>query len=153
MPSGKVLTFQELHESGCFVIPNPWDVGSAKYLQLLGFKALASTSSGFAFTRGMADGAPRDQVLAHLKELAEAVDIPVHADFQSGYGSDPSAVAESVQMCIDTGVAGLSIEDASGDPDSPLYELPEALDRIKAARRAIDRSDSGVSLTARAECF
>jgi 2-methylisocitrate lyase-like PEP mutase family enzyme len=148
--------FRELHESGCFVIPNPWDVGSAVYLERLGFQAVASTSSGFAFSRGLPDSVvalSRDIVLEHLREICSAVDIPVHADFQSGYAADAAGVAESVRLCIDTGVAGLSIEDASGDPDRPLYELGEAVDRLAAARSAIDESGSDVSLTARAECF
>jgi 2-methylisocitrate lyase-like PEP mutase family enzyme len=155
MPNVEALRaeFRKLHESGCFVIPNPWDIGSALYLAKAGFKAVASTSSGLAFTRGLSDSPPRDLVLTHLREICSAVNIPVHADFQSGYASDANGVAESVRLCIDTGVAGLSIEDSSGDPAKPLYELPEALDRLAAAREEIDHSGSGVSLTARAECF
>jgi len=148
--------FRELHASGCFVIPNPWDVGSAVYLRHLGFKALATTSAGFAFSRGLPDGqqgVPRDMALGHFAEIVAATDLPVNADFQSGYGDDPEAVAESVRLCVETGVAGLSIEDATGDEGRPLYELPEAVARLKAARAAIDASRSGVLLTARAECY
>lgn len=149
-------TFQKFHESGCFVIPNPWDVGSARYLERLGFLALATTSAGFAFSQGLPDGAEavsRDSMLSHIAEIVRATALPVNADFQNGYGADPVSVARNVELCLATGVAGLSIEDASGDSDSPLYELPLAVDRIKAARNAIDKSGVGVLLTARAECF
>jgi 2-methylisocitrate lyase-like PEP mutase family enzyme len=147
----KVSTFRKLHESGCFAIPNPWDIGSARYLERLGFKAVASTSAGFAFSRGMMDSAvPRDTVLQHLTEIAGAVGIPVNADFEAGYADDAAGVAESVRLCCKTGVAGLSIEDRKR-PE--LYELPEAVDRIRAARAAIDESGTGVMLTARAECY
>src|SRR5262245_8266328 len=148
--------FRALHERGCFVIPNPWDVGSARYLQHLGFKALATTSAGFAFSQGLPDSdaaVSRDRSLAHIAEIAAAVDLPVNADFSSGYGMTPSDVAESVARCVATGVAGLSIEDATGDPATPLYELPLAVERVQAAREAIDRSGGGVLLTARAECY
>lgn len=147
----KYETFRKLHESGCFVIPNPWDIGSARYLRRLGFPALATTSSGFAFSRGWPDSAPRDMVLRHIAEIVSAVDLPVNADFQSGYASEPEGVAESVRLCVETGVAGLSIEDRTGDPQNPLYDLSLAVDRIAAARSAI--AGSGVLLTARAECF
>src|SRR5687768_8820535 len=126
--SARRRLFRELHESGCFVIPNPWDVGTAKYLQTLGFKALASTSSGLSFSLGLPDvvtALPRDKVLEHLSQLVEATDLPVHADFQSGYAADVKGVFESVRLCVGTGVAALSIEDATGDPARPLYELPE----------------------------
>jgi len=147
-------TFRKLHESGCFVIPNPWDAGSARYLQHLGFKALATTSGGFAFSVGLADGAvPRDAMLANIADIAAAVNLPVNADFESGYAADPKGVAANVRLCVDTGVAGLSIEDATGDAVRPLFELPVAVDRIRAARAAIDASSSGVLLTARAECY
>jgi len=147
-------TFRKLHESECFVIPNPWDVGSALYLQKLGFKALASTSSGFAFTKGLPDEAlTRDLVLQHLAEISRAVQVPVNADFQSGYAQTAQGVAESVRLCIDTGVAGLSIEDSTGEKDKPLFEISEALDRLRAAREAIDKSGKDVLLTARAECY
>ena len=148
--------FRTLHERGCFVIPNPWDVGSARYLQHLGFPALATTSAGFAFSRGLTDSdsaISRDQSLAHIAEIAAAVDLPVNADFASGYGIDPSEVADSVARCVATGVAGLSVEDATGERSAPLYELPIAVERIRAARQAIDQSGNGVLLTARAECY
>src|SRR5438270_1626657 len=147
-------TFRQLHDSGCFALPNPWDIGSAKYLEHLGFKAVATTSAGFAFSRGMADGAVgRDLMLAHIREIVDATELPVNADFESGYADEPEGVAENVRRCVETGVAGLSIEDATGDPARPLYELPVAVERIRAARAAIDAGGSGVLLTARAECF
>jgi len=146
--------FRKLHESGCFVIPNPWDIGSAKYLQHLGFRALATTSSGFAFSRGLPDGiVPQDLVLKHIAEIVAAVEAPVNADFESGHAQRPEGVAENVRLCVETGVAGLSIEDATGDRRNPLYDLPVAVERIKAARAAIDESGSHVLLTGRAECF
>jgi 2-methylisocitrate lyase-like PEP mutase family enzyme len=138
------------------VIPNPWDVGSARYLQHLGFSALATTSAGLAFSQGLPDseGAlSRDQNLRHIDEIAAAVDVPVNADFASGYGTAPEDVAANVARCVATGVAGLSIEDAAGDSESPLYDLPLAVERIRAARQAIDQSGSDVLLTARAECY
>jgi len=145
-------TFEELHRSGCFALPNPFDVGTAKYLEHLGFKAIATTSGGFAFSRGLADGAVgRDLMLAHIRELVEATDIPVNADFENGYADDPERVAENVRRCMETGVAGLSIEDNSGRGDQPLYELELAAERIRAAKKAI--AGSGVVLTGRAECF
>src|SRR5579871_5940563 len=146
--------FRSLHESGTFVIPNPWDVGTSRYLRHLGFEALATTSSGFAFSQGYPDAdwaVPRDAMLGHIAEIVAAVDLPVNADFESGYAHEPEAVAENVRLCVETGVAGLSIEDATGDPQRPLYELALAVDRIKAARAAIDRTNTGVLLTARAE--
>jgi 2-methylisocitrate lyase-like PEP mutase family enzyme len=148
--------FRTLHSQGCFVIPNPWDTGTARYLEHLGFKALATTSSGLAFSRGLPDAdwaVPRDMVLAHVKEIVAATDLPVNADFESGYAHDPAGVAQNVRLCVDTGVAGLSIEDSTGDKQQPLYELSVAVERIKAARSAIDESHSGVLLTGRAECF
>lgn len=148
--------FRDLHESGCFVMPNPWDPGTARYLGSLGFKALATTSSGFAFSRGLPDAdwaVPRDMMLAHIAEIVASTDLPVNADFESGYAHEPEAVAENVRLCVETGVAGLSIEDATGDKTQPLYELPLAVERIKAARAAIDATGAGVVLTARAECF
>jgi 2-methylisocitrate lyase-like PEP mutase family enzyme len=146
--------FRKLHESGCFVIPNPWDAGSARYLRHLGFQALATTSAGFAFSRGLPDAAvPRDSMLQNIAEIAGAVDLPVNADFESGYAHEPAGVAANVRLCIDTGVAGLSIEDNTQDQAKPLYELPLAVERIKAARAAIDASATGVLLTARAECY
>ncbi|MFN3350183.1 oxaloacetate decarboxylase [Pseudorhodoplanes sp.] len=150
----KRRTFRSLHESGCFVIPNPWDVGSARYLQHLGFKALATTSLGYAYAAGYADGAvPRDQMLAHIAELVESCDVPLNADFEGGYADAPEGVAESVSLCVKTGVAGLSIEDSTGDKADPLYPFDLALARIKAARAAIDKSGEDVMLTARTEGF
>jgi len=148
--------FRALHESGCFVIPNPWDVGSARYLQHLGFPALATTSAGFAFSQGLPDSdaaVSRDLSLTYIAAIAGAVDLPVNADFASGYGRGPEEVEDSVARCVATGVAGLSVEDATGESSSPLYELPLAVERIRAARQAIDRSGGNVLLTARAECY
>jgi len=148
------LDFRALHGSGCFVIPNPWDVGSARYLQHLGFRALATSSGGFAFSRALSDGAvPRDLMLQHIREIVSAVDVPVNADFESGYAVETAGVAANVKLCVETGVSGLSIEDSTGNPAEPLYELPLALERLKAARSAIDTSGTGVMLTARAECY
>ncbi len=150
----KRRAFRKLHESGCFVIPNPWDVGTTRYLQHLGFKALATTSAGFAFTAGLPDAAvPRNMMLAHIRDIATASDVPVNADFENGYAHDPAGVAESVRLCIETGLAGLSIEDATGDTDDPLYDLDDAVARMRAARAAIDKSGGDVLLTGRAECF
>ncbi len=136
------------------MIPNPWDAGSALYLRHLGFKALATTSAGCAFSLGLADAAvSRDAMLANIAAIVAAVDLPVNADFESGYAPDPEGVAANVRLCIETGVAGLSIEDATGDAAHPLFELPRALERVRAARAAIDETRSGVVFTARAECF
>ena len=154
-PAARRAAFRKLHESGCFLIPNPWDVGSARYLQGLGFKALATTSSGFAFSIGRPDSAaavPLDLTLAHFAEIAAASDLPVNADFQAGYADTPEGVGANVRRCVETGVAGLSIEDSTCDPRRPLYGIDDAVARIKAARAAIDASGSGVLLTARAEC-
>jgi 2-methylisocitrate lyase-like PEP mutase family enzyme len=148
--------FRTLHEAGCFVIPNPWDIGSARYLQQLGFPALATTSAGFAFSQGLPDSEAAltcERNLAYIAAIAGAVDVPVNADFASGYGESPQEVADNVTRCIGSGVAGLSIEDSTGDPSSPLYELPLAVERVRAAREAIDQSGADVLLTARAECF
>lgn len=146
--------FRRLHQSGCFVIPNPWDVGSARYLQRLGFKALATTSAGFAFSQGYPDGAvPRAAALAHYRTIVEAAAVPVNADFENGFAHEPEGVAESVRLCVATGVAGLSIEDSTGDGAKPLYDLDHAVARIRAARAAIDRAGGDVLLTGRAECF
>jgi 2-methylisocitrate lyase-like PEP mutase family enzyme len=146
--------FRKLHESGCFVIPNPWDAGTARYLRQLGFKAVATTSAGFAFSRGLPDGdVSRDAVLSHIAEIVASVDLPVNADFESGYARDPEGVAQSVRLCVETGVAGLSIEDATGDSAKPLYDVTAAVERIKAARAAIDASGADVLLVGRAECF
>jgi methylisocitrate lyase len=150
----RVSAFRALHQSGCFVLPNPWDVGSAIYLQHLGFRALASTSGGFAFSEGRADrNVPRDVVLAHLRELVSAVSLPINADFEDGYASDPAGVADNVTLCVETGVAGLSIEDATDDPKAPLYEDKLAVERVRAARAAIDQSGTQVVLTARCEAW
>jgi 2-methylisocitrate lyase-like PEP mutase family enzyme len=154
--SGRRQTFRALHERGCFVMPNPWDPGSARYLHSLGFQAVATTSAGFAFSRGLPDSShavPVDAVLGHIADIVNAVDLPVNADFESGYADSPEGVAVNVRRCVAAGVAGLSIEDATGDRARPLYELPLAVDRIKGAREAIDESGTGVQLTARAECF
>lgn len=150
----KRRAFQQLHEAGCFVIPNPWDVGSARYLQSLGFKALATTSSGFAWSRGRADGAvSRDMALGYLSDIVAATDLPVNADFESGFARDAAGVAESVRLAIETGVAGLSIEDSTGDAAKPLYELDTAVERMRAARKAIDKAGGDTLLVGRAECF
>jgi 2-methylisocitrate lyase-like PEP mutase family enzyme len=152
-PTARRATFRRLHESGCFVLPNPWDVGSARILQSLGFPALATTSAGMAFSMALADGAvPRDAALAHIRTIVDASDVPVNADFESGFGADAAAVAESVRLCVETGVAGLSIEDSTGRRADPLFELPVAVERLRAARREIDASGTGVVLTGRAEC-
>jgi 2-methylisocitrate lyase-like PEP mutase family enzyme len=148
----KRATFRALHQRGCFVLPNPWDVGSARLLQHLGFAALASTSSGYAWTTGRPDYAvTRDDVLAHLTSLCGAVDLPVNADFESGFAAAPEAVAANVTLAIGTGVAGLSIEDRRIDGTDALFDLPYAVERVRAAREAIDRSGEDVVLVARTE--
>jgi 2-methylisocitrate lyase-like PEP mutase family enzyme len=150
----KRKTFRRLHESGCFVIPNPWNIGSARYLQALGFKALATTSSGYAHSIGYSDGdVTRDMVLAHCREIAQATDVPVNADFEGGYADDPNGVAESVRLCVETGVAGLSIEDSTSDDAEPLYDFDTAVKRVRAARKAIDAAGGDVVFTARTEGF
>jgi 2-methylisocitrate lyase-like PEP mutase family enzyme len=150
----KRTAFRRLHESGCFVIPNPWDIGTTRYLQNMGFKALATTSAGFAWSRGLADGGVTlDAMLAHIAELSAAADIPFNADFEGGYAHEPSGVAESVRLCCATGVSGLSIEDFTGDREKPLYDFDTAVARIKAARAAIDKAGGGVLLTGRSEGF
>jgi 2-methylisocitrate lyase-like PEP mutase family enzyme len=150
----KRAAFRKLHAGGCFVIPNPWDIGTTRYLQHLGFKALATTSAGFAFSRGLPDAAvSRDDMLAHIAEIVAATDLPVNADFEGGYAQAPEGVAESVRLCVETGVAGLSIEDSTGDKNEPLYDLDLAVARMKAARAAIDKVGGDVLLTGRAECF
>ena len=146
--------FHRLHESGCFVIPNPWDPGSARYLQGLGFKALATTSAGFAWSKARPDnGVTRDMVIAHLEEIVAATDVPINADFESGFAADAAGVAQSVRRAVDTGVAGLSIEDSTGDAARPLYSVVEAVERMRAARRAIDATGGDTLLVSRAECF
>ena len=150
----KRRVFQQLHQTGCFAIPNPWDVGSARFLQSLGFKALATTSSGFAWTQGRPDaGNSRDAALAHLHDMVAATDLPVNADFENGYALDAAGVAESVRLAIETGVAGLSIEDSTGDASNPLFSLDTAVERIRAARKAIDKTGGDTLLVGRAECF
>jgi 2-methylisocitrate lyase-like PEP mutase family enzyme len=152
-PSARRAAFRRLHERGCFVLPNPWDVGSARFLQHLGFPALATTSAGLAFSLGLPDGeVPRAAVLDHVRAVVEATDLPVNADFESGYAADAAGVAESVRRCVETGVAGLSIEDSTGDPAAPLHDVSTAVARLKAARAAIDASGTGVVLTGRSEC-
>jgi len=147
-------TFRRLHESGCFVIPNPWDAGSAVWLQQAGFKALASTSSGYAWTLALADnGVGLEGMLAHLKALVAATEIPVNADFENAYADEPAGVAANVLRAAETGVAGLSVEDSTGRSEKPLYDFDQAVARVTAARQALDKSGSGVLLTARAECF
>jgi 2-methylisocitrate lyase-like PEP mutase family enzyme len=146
--------FRRLHESGCFVIPNPWDAGSARYLQGLGFKALATTSAGFAWSHGVADGAAGlDATLANVRAIVGATDLPVSADFESGFATTPEGVASHVAACVAAGVAGLSIEDAARRPGEPLYPLPVAVERLRAARTAIDATQTGVLLVGRAECY
>ncbi len=143
-----------MHESGCFVLPNPWDIGTAIYLERLGFKALATTSAGFAFSRGKPDGGvPRDEMLAHIREIVKATSLPVNADFMAGYADEPERLAANVRLCVDTGVAGLSIEDSTGRTDAPLYEKKRAVERIRAARAAIEDSQTGVVLTGRCEAW
>jgi 2-methylisocitrate lyase-like PEP mutase family enzyme len=154
--SARRAAFRTLHQSGCFVIPNPWDAGSARYLRHLGFPALATTSSGFAFSQGLTDddaAVPRDLMLRHFREMVATVDLPINADFRGGYARDPEPLAENVRLCVETGVAGLSIEDSTGDRAAPLYDFALAVDRIRAARAAIDATGADVLLVARAECF
>ena len=146
--------FHRLHESGCFVMPNPWDEGSARALEQMGFQALATTSAGLAWTLGRADNqATLDQSLEHLRRVAAAVSVPVNADFEGGYAVDPAGVAENVKRAADTGIAGLSIEDSTGDEADPLFGFDLAVERIAAARRAIDETGTGVLLTGRSEGF
>jgi len=150
----KRRAFHRLHESGCFIIPNPWDVGSARFLQSQGFKALATTSSGFAWSHGHRDGAmSRDRVLDHLTEMVEATDLPINADFESGFAPDAAGVGESVRLAALTGVAGLSIEDSTGNAAHPLYDLETAVERIRAARKAIDKAGGDTLLVGRSEGF
>jgi 2-methylisocitrate lyase-like PEP mutase family enzyme len=150
--SEKRAAFRRLHESGCFVIPNPWDVGSARYLVSLGFKALATTSAGAAWAMGYADGdTPGEKMLAHIAEIVGATDLPVNADFEGAYADDPAALGDSVRKCVETGVAGLSVEDYTGDREQPLYDFDVAVERVRAARVAIDKSGEDVLLVGRAE--
>jgi methylisocitrate lyase len=146
--------FHELHQSGCFVMPNPWDLGSARLLAQLGFPAVATTSAGFAWSLGKPDNhGSLEEVLAHLRTIAGGVDVPVNADFEGGFAVAPEDVAANVSAATQTGIAGLSIEDSTGDPASPLFDFALAVDRIRAARRAIDARAKGVLLTARSEGY
>ena len=148
----KRAEFRKLHESGCFALPNPWDIGTAKYLQHLGFKAIATTSAGFAFSRGLSDGSvSRDEMISHICELVEATDIPVNADFENGYADEPNWCAENARLCAETGVAGLSLEDAADRKESPIYDVDLAVERIHAVREALH--STGVLLVGRAEGF
>lgn len=150
----RVATFHQLHRSGCFVMPNPWDAGSARALEQLGFPALATTSAGLAWSLGRADNhITRDQAIEHLRAIAAAVQVPVNADFEGGYAVDPERVAENVTLAVGTGIAGLSIEDSTGDKTHPLHEFELAVERVRAARQAIDESGTGVVLTGRSEGF
>ena len=152
----KRRTFRRLHQTGCFVMPNPWDVGTTRWLQHAGFPALATTSAGAAFALGCPDSDRAvgcDVMLAHIATIAQAADVPVNADFGSGYAADPAGVAANVRRCVDAGVAGLSIEDSTGDDASPLRDVTVAAERVRAARAAIDSRGADVVLTARAECF
>ena len=153
-PADRVRAFHQLHEHGCFVIPNPWDIGSARMLAQLGFKALATTSAGFAWSIGRADHqVTLESTLDHLLVISQAVDVPINADFGDGFGVEPVAVASHVGQAAATGIAGLSIEDSTGDPQNPLFDFTLAVERIKAARQAIDRTGTGVLLTGRSEGF
>jgi len=154
MADDRAATFQRLHSSGCFVMPNPWDVGSARALEQLGFKALATTSAGFAWSLGRADNqVTLDQALQHLRVVAGAVKVPVNADFEGGFAVDPEQVGENVKLAATTGIAGLSIEDSTGDQADPLFEIDLAVERVRAARRAIDETGTGIVLTGRSEGF
>ncbi|MPZ96860.1 MAG: isocitrate lyase/phosphoenolpyruvate mutase family protein [Propionibacteriales bacterium] len=149
-----IAAFHRLHSAGCFVMPNPWDVGSARALEQLGFKALATTSAGLAWTLGRADNqVTLDQVLEHLRAVVAAVNVPVNADFEGGFAVDPTHVGANVKLAADTGIAGLSIEDSSGDEAHPLFDFELAVERVSAARRAIDESGTGIVLTGRSEGF
>lgn len=150
----KRAAFRALHQSGCFVLPNPWDAGSVRILESLGFKALGTTSAGHAWSLGRPDGqVSRAMTLAHMREIVAATELPINADFESGFGADPEGVAESVRMAVETGVAGISIEDSTGDSDNPLRDTPEAVLRVRAARCAIDEAGGDTLLVARAENF
>ncbi|MCA9520509.1 MAG: isocitrate lyase/phosphoenolpyruvate mutase family protein [Myxococcales bacterium] len=154
--SNKTHDFARLHRDGCFVMPNPWDVGTARYFQHCGFRALGTTSAGLAFANGLPDTPTAldcEAVLAHIRQIVEATPLPVNADFQAGYADTPAGVARNVARCVATGVAGLSIEDASDDPTRPLFEISHAVERIAAARAAIDESGTNVVLTGRCEAW
>ena len=150
----RIAAFHRLHDSGCFVMPNPWDAGTARVLEQMGFPALATTSAGMAWTLGRADAqVTLDPALAHLRAIVDAVDLPVNADFQGGFAVEPAGVAANVKRAAETGIAGLSIEDSSGVPDDPLFDFDLAVERISAARQAIDESGTGIVLTGRSEGF
>ena len=150
----RVRSFHDLHRDGCFVMPNPWDAGSARALEMMGFKALATTSAGFAWTLGRADNqVSRDEALEHLRDIAAAVNVPVNADFEGGFAVEPEGVAENVRLAAGTGIAGLSIEDSTGRKEEPLYDFVLAVERIRAARQAIDETGTGIVLTGRSEGF
>jgi 2-methylisocitrate lyase-like PEP mutase family enzyme len=154
--TSRAAAFRKLHESGCFVLPNPWDPGTARYLAQVGFKALATTSAGFAFSRGLPDSVTAitvDQMVDHVRDIADSTPLPVNADFQNGYADDPESVANNVKRCIESGVAGLSIEDATGNREKPLYDERLAVERIEAARKSINDSTIPVVLTARCEAW
>jgi 2-methylisocitrate lyase-like PEP mutase family enzyme len=150
----KRRAFHELHARCCFLIPNPWDIGSARFLEGLGFKALATTSAGYAWSIARPDGAvARDRAIAHLHEMVAATDVPMNADFENGFAADASGVAESVRLAVESGVAGLSIEDSTGDAAKPLFDIDTAVERMRAARGAIDKAGGDTFLTGRAEVF
>jgi methylisocitrate lyase len=150
----RVTAFHRMHSSGCFVMPNPWDAGSARALEQLGFQALATTSAGFAWTLGRPDNqATLEQVLQHLRSIVASVRVPVNADFEGAYAVDPQQVGANVKLAVATGIAGLSVEDSTGDPANPLHEFDLAVARVRAARQAIDQSGTGVVLTGRSEGF
>ncbi len=154
LPTDRVRSFRQLHESGCFVIPNPWDLGSARLLAQLGFPALATTSSGFAWTLGRADNRlSLDEALAHFRQLADGVALPINADFEGGFAVDPDQVKRNVAAAARTGIAGLSIEDSTGNAANPLFDFTLAVERIRASREAIDESGTGVMLVGRSEGF
>lgn len=154
MPNDRIRAFHDLHRAGCFVMPNPWDVGAARLLAQLGFPALATTSSGFAWSLGRPDNhVTVEEALAHLRAMSAATDLPLNADFEGGFAAEPDAVGANVMLATDTGIAGLSIEDSTGDAADPLYDFALAVDRIRAARQAIEASGTGVLLTGRSEGF
>ena len=153
-PNDRYQTFRQLHQSGCFVIPNPWDVGSARILTQLGFRALATTSSGFAWTLGRQDNhVSLEESLAHFRAMSAAVEVPINGDFEGGFAVDPGAVAANVALAVQTGIAGVSIEDSTGNSANPLFDFALAVERVRAARQAIDRSGTNVLLTGRSEGF
>lgn len=152
--SDKRAAFREMHRAGCFLLPNPWDAGSARLLERLGYRALATTSAGYAWSQGQADGQlSRDDTLAHMRYMATMSDLPINADFESGFGATPEAVFDSVSLALATGVAGLSIEDSSGDPAQPVRDKAQAVERLQAARAAIDAGGGDTLLVGRAENY